>query len=44
MSRSILNDEVNSLIVEKEDPAEWAEAILKLTKNEALKEKLYEMD
>ena len=40
MSRSILNDEVNSLIVEKEDPVEWAEAILKLTKNEALKEKI----
>jgi glycosyltransferase involved in cell wall biosynthesis len=40
MSRSILNHEVNSLIVREEDPMEWAETILKLSKNNELKEKI----
>ena len=40
MSRSILNHEVNSLIVNCECPIMWAEAILKLSENNALKEKI----
>jgi len=40
MSRSILNHEVNSLIVRNECPRVWSEAILKLSKNNELKEKI----
>ena len=38
MSRSILNHEVNSLIVGDECPMMWAEAILKISKNKFSKE------
>ena len=40
MSRSILHNEVNSIIVDDECPIMWAEAILKLSQNNVLSKKI----
>ncbi len=40
MSRSILSNKVNALIVRREDPVEWAETIIHLFENEILSDQI----